>query len=96
MTEPNAVKNERNLLAFSPYMTRTGVLPEMPCDIVEMMRLSSNIAIPIEIAIEIMVNIHERLIPLTVPAKSDLGIVISSMPETVFSEDMIGAMAHTY
>ena len=67
----------------------------MPCDIVEMMRLSSKIAIPIEIAIETIVNIQERLMPFNEPWKSSLGIMISRIPDTVFSEEIIGEMAQT-
>ena len=95
MMEPNAVKNERNLFAFSPYMTSTGALPEIPFEIVEMRRFNSKIMIPIEIAMEMIVNIHERLIPFTELSKSDRGIIISRTPATVFSEEMIGAMAQT-
>ena len=39
MIEPNAVKKERNLFAFSPYITRTGALPEIPFDIVEIKKV---------------------------------------------------------
>ena len=69
--EPNEVKNDRNLFAFSPYMTRTGAFPEMPLEIVEIRRFNSKTMIPIEIAIEMIVNIHERLIPLTELSKSE-------------------------
>ena len=95
MTEPNAVKNERNLFAFSPYITRTGALPEIPFETVEIRRLSSKIIIPIEMAIDMIVKIHERLIPFTELSKSERGIITSSTPDTVFSEEIIGAMAQT-
>ena len=95
MTEPNAVKNERNLFAFSPYITRTGALPEIPFETVEIRRLSSKIIMPIEMAIDMIVNIHERLIPFTELSKSERGIITSRTPATVFSEEMIGAIAHT-
>ena len=95
MIEPNEVKNDRNLFAFSPYMTRTGAFPEMPLEIVEIRRFNSKTMMPIEIAIEMIVNIHERLIPLTELSKSEYGIMISIMPATVFSEDIIGEIAQT-
>ena len=95
MIEPNAVKKERNLFAFSPYITRTGAFPEIPLDTVEIRRFNSKTMIPMEIAIEIIVNIHERLIPFTELSKSERGIMISRTPATVFSDEMIGAMAQT-
>ena len=48
-----------------------------------------------EIAIEMIVNIQERLIPLTELSKSERGIMISNTPATVLLDDMIGAMAQT-
>ena len=86
------MKNDRNLMAFSPYITMTGALPDMPLDSVEMNRFSSNTMMPIEIAIEKIVNIHESDMPLTVDSKSSRGIITSSMPATVFSDDMMGAI----
>ena len=67
----------------------------MPFEIVEIKRLSSKIMIPIDKAIDMIVNIHDRLIPLTELPKSERGIMISRTPATVFSEDMIGAIAQT-
>ena len=95
MIEPKAVKKDRNLFAFSPYITSTGAFPEMPLDTVEIRRFISNTMMPMEMAIEMIVKIHERLIPFTELSKSDLGIIISRTPATVFSEEMIGAMAQT-
>ena len=95
MIEPNAVKKDRNLFAFSPYITSTGAFPEIPLDIVEIKRLSSKIMIPMEIAMEMIVKIHERLIPFTELTKSDFGIMISKTPATVFEDEMTGAMAQT-
>ena len=95
MIDPKAVKNERNLFAFSPYITSTGALPEIPLDTVEIRRLISKTMMPIEIAIDMIVKIQLRDIPLTEDSKSARGILSSRMPATVFSEDMIGAMAQT-
>ena len=47
------------------------------------------------IAIETIVNIQERLMPFNEPWKSSLGIMISRIPDTVFSEEIIGEMAQT-
>ena len=96
MIEPKAVKNERNLFAFSPYMTSTGAFPEIPFEIVEIKRFNSKIMIPMESAIEMIVNIHERLIPLTELSKSERGIIISKTPATVLEDEITGAMAQTY
>ena len=70
MIEPNAVKNERNLLAFSPYITSTGAFPEIPLDTVVIRRLISKMMIPIEIAMEMIVKIQDKLIPFTELSKS--------------------------
>ena len=51
--------------------------------------------IPIDIAIDMIVKIHDKLIPFTELSKSERGIMISKTPATVFDEEMIGAIAHT-
>ena len=51
--------------------------------------------IPMEIAMEMIVKIQDKLIPFTELSKSERGIMISRTPDTVFAEDITGAMAQT-
>ena len=52
--------------------------------------------IPAETAIEKIVKIQLKDIPLTVASKSLSGMRTSRIPATVFCELMIGAIAHLY
>jgi len=71
------------------------MLDEAPFDAADINRLNSNIMTAVDTAIEKIVNIQERDIPFTVDLKSASGILTSSIPATVFSEDRIGAIAQT-